>query len=212
VTGRQVPGPHLANALIANADARELPQWDASSNVVTLKGRIDSEIYLSPYSDVVALLVFEHQAHMMNLFTRIGWEARVLAYESSPRSATVLRAIAVEVVDYLLFADEIPLNGVRGVSGFAERFAAQGPRDRMGRSLRDLDLQKRLLQYPFSYMIYSAAFDALPAAAKTAIYRRAWEVLSGEERSQRYLRLSPADRRAILEILRDTKPGLPDYF
>ena len=82
----------------------------------------------------------------------------------------------------------------------------------MGRSLRDLDLQERLLRYPFSYMIYSDAFDALPAAAKTAIYRRVWEVLSGEERSKKDSRLSREDRRAILEILRDTKTGLPDYF
>jgi hypothetical protein len=82
----------------------------------------------------------------------------------------------------------------------------------MGRSLRDLDLQERLLRYPFSYMIYSDAFDALPAAAKTAIYRRGWEVLSGEQRTQKYLRLSREDRRAVLEILRDTKRGLPDYF
>jgi len=212
VTGNHVPGPHLGNALIANADARELPPWDANRNVMTLKGRIDTETYLSPYSDIVALLVFEHQAHMMNLLTRIGWEARVLAHESSPRSATALRAIAEEVVDYFLFADEVPLNGVRGASGFAERFTGKGPRDRMGRSLRDLDLQERLLRYPFSYMIYSGAFDALPAAAKNAIYRRAWEVLSGEERAQKYLRLSREDRRAILEILRDTKRGLPDYF
>ena len=135
---------------------------------MTLKGRIDTETYLTPYSDIVALLVFEHQAHMMNLLTRIGWEARVLAHESAPRSATALRAIAEEVVDYFLFADEVPLNGVRGTSGFAERFTGKGPRDRMGRSLRDLDLQERLLRYPFSYMIYSDAFDALPAAAKNA--------------------------------------------
>jgi hypothetical protein len=37
-------------------------------------------------------------------------------------------------------------------------------------------------------------------------------VLSGRERGERYNVLSPADRRAILEILRETKPGLPEYF
>ena len=97
-------------------------------------------------------------------------------------------------------------------SGFAARFASQGPRDRQGRSLRELDLDGRLMRYPLSYMIYSEAFDALPADAKDSIYRRLWEVLSGRDRSSRYAHLSDADRRAIREILLDTKPGLPSYF
>jgi hypothetical protein len=53
-------------------------------------------------------------------------------------------------------------------------------------------------------MIYSEAFDALPAAAKDAVYRRMWTVLN--------TRQSLADRRSVIEILRDTKPGLPGYF
>ena len=68
------------------------------------------------------------------------------------------------------------------------------------------------MRYPLSYMIYSEAFDALPADAKDAIYRRLWEVLSGRDRSPRYAHLSDADRRAIGEILLDTKPGLPSYL
>jgi hypothetical protein len=52
-------------------------------------------------------------------------------------------------------------------------------------------------------MIYSAAFDALPAEAKDAVYRRMWQTLSPKP---------AADRQAIVEILRETKPGLPDYF
>jgi hypothetical protein len=61
-------------------------------------------------------------------------------------------------------------------------------------------------------MIYTEAFDALPPPARDAVYSRMWEVLSGRERGPRYLRLSVADRRAILEILRETKKGLPSYF
>ena len=95
---------------------------------------------------------------MMNLLTRIGWEARALAHEGRSQAAiaTALRNTAVEVVDYMLFVDEAPLSGVRGTSGFAESFSARGPRDSKGRSLRDLDLQRRLFTYPCSYMIYSA--------------------------------------------------------
>jgi hypothetical protein len=61
-------------------------------------------------------------------------------------------------------------------------------------------------------MIYSAAFDALPDAARDAVYRRMWQVLSGQESGERYARLTAADRQAVIEILRETKPGLPKYF
>ena len=69
------------------------------------------------------------------------------------------------------------------------------------------------MKYPCSYLIYSPAFDALPPLAKDPIYRRLWTVLSGQEQDPRYrTALSLADRRAIVEILRDTKKDLPPYF
>ena len=125
-----------------------------------------------------------------------------------------MTGVASEVVDYLLFIDEARLTDrVRGQSGFAERFSRLGPRDRRGRALYDLDLERRLLKYPCSYLIYSPAFDALPPGAKGPIYRRLWDVLSGQEQDARYLSaLSRADRQAIVEILRDTKKDLPGYF
>jgi hypothetical protein len=114
----------------------------------------------------------------------------------------------------MLFIDEAKLTDrVHGSSGFAERFSAEGPRDKKGRSLHELDLGRRLMTYPCSYLIYSAAFDRLPPAAKDPIYQRMWQILSGNERQERYrAALSLADRRAIVEILRETKPDLPPYF
>jgi hypothetical protein len=107
----------------------------------------------------------------------------------------------------------VPLpSAVKGGSGFAETFAAQGPADRQGRPLRQLNLDRRLLRYPCSYMMHSAAFDALPAEAKDAVHRRLWQVLSGDDQSPKYARLSASDRRAIVEILTDTKKDLPAYF
>jgi len=196
------------------------------SNPSNLSKLFDTTGYLSPHSDIVALLVFEHQMHMMNLFTRIGWEARVADYERGGARPIVppwrqpgrddpisLREAAVEVVDYLLFVDEAPLpDGIRGSTDFAERFASEGPRDHSGRSLRQLDLTRRLMQYPCSYLIYSRLFDALPSSAKGALYLRLWQVLTGQEQAAKYARLSVADRTAIIEILRDTKPELPAYF
>ena len=124
-----------------------------------------------------------------------------------------VRDAAGQLVDYLLFVDEAPLAGrIQGSSGFAEKFSAQGPRDSQGRSLRQFDLERRLMRYPCSYMIYAEAFDALPPVAKDTIYERMWQVLSGQEKQAPYTRLSLADRQAIVEILRETKKGLPDYF
>ena len=125
-----------------------------------------------------------------------------------------MRGVASEVVDYLLFVDESRLAApVRGASGFARRFSTIGPRDSKGRSLHELELNRRLMKYPCSYLIYSPAFDALPPRAKNPIYQRLWEVLSGQEQDARYrTALSRSDRVAITEILRDTRKDLPPYF
>lgn len=211
VTGRPSAIRHLGNAPIANRDTRDpVPQ---ALTLPALDDRFATAEYLSRYSDIAALMVFEHQVRMVNLITRIGWEARVWSARPRPDGAATLAGLANELVDYLLFVDEAPLAApVRGTSGFAEKFAARGPRDRSGRSLRDLDLTTRLMRYRCSYMIYSEAFDALPPDASDAVYRRLWRILSGAERGERYAGLGAAERRAIVEILRETKPGLPGYF
>ncbi len=150
---------------------------------------------------------------MMNLFTRVGWEIRVASYGGRKLDVRLLRDTTKELVDYMLFIDEQPLAAnIQGTSGFGEKFAALEPRDSHGRSLRQFDLKHRLMRYPCSYMIYTDAFDGLPAKAREAIYRRMWQILSGELRGKRYARLSLAERRATVEILRETKKGLPVYF
>jgi hypothetical protein len=216
VTGRPGPNRHGGNKVMPS-------QADTSAPAVltSLEGRIDVKGYATPYSDIAALMVFEHQTHMTNLLTYIGWEGRVAEFERRGKAASAGRAaapdkideIARDLVDYLLFVDEAPLAGkIEGTSGFTQMFSAGGPRDRQGRSLRQLDLERRLMRYPCSYMIYSPLFDALPAIAKDAIYRRMWRILSGAEKEKSYTRLSPADRRAIVDILLDTKKDLPGYF
>jgi hypothetical protein len=216
VTGRPGPNRHMGNKPTPS-------QADTSAPVAldSLEGRIDLKGYATPYSDIAALMVFEHQTHMTNLLTYIDWESRVAEFERQAKSAaprraappTSLRDIAHDIADYMLFVDEAPLAGkIEGTSGFTQLFAAEGPRDSRGRSLRQFDLERRLMRYPCSYMIYSPLFDGLPAAAKDAIYTRLWQILSGEDKEPAYSRLSLADRRAIVEILRETKKDLPGYF
>ena len=214
VTGTHGAMRHMGNAMAANADARETMVSDRTLNRTSLDGLFDAHGYVSAHSDIAALMVFQHQGHMTNLITRIGWDVRLAAYEHRlDLAGGPLRDAVNELVDYLLFADEQPLTaGVKGTSGFAEAFAAQGPADRQGRSLRQLDLERRLLRYPCSYMVYSAAFGALPIEARQAIYERMWTILSGRDTSPKYTRLAVADRRAVVEILNDTLHDLPDAF
>lgn len=217
VTGSTGSMRHMGND-VAALDSR--PNHELAS----VEGLFDADGYRTLTSDVVAHLVLTHQAGMTNLLTRAAWEARAAdpslhpPFTSSPEQqasiAAVMSGIAGEVVDYLLFIDEARLTEpIKGGSGFAERFSSGGARDRKGRSLYELDLRRRLMRYPCSYLIYSPAFDALPPLAKEPIYRRMWDVLSGQEQDPRYrTALSLADRRAIVEILRDTKKDLPAYF
>jgi len=207
VTGNH-SGRHLGNAVVTDpADLASMATAE-TSHIASLAGRFDMDGYLTPDSDIVALLVLEHQSHMLNLITRIGWEARVGTEAGRPLSAA-----AAELVDYMLFADEATLpDHVAGSTRFAEGFSAHGIRDPRGRSLRDLSLSGRLMRYPCSYLIYDASFDALPDSARAEIYARLWDVLSGADGSPRYARLTESDRRAIVEILRATKKDLPDYF
>lgn len=214
VTGAQVPARHLGNVPVTHVP-RSYVRAEVAPKLETGTKTFDASAYLTPYSDVVALLVLNHQVHMTNLLTRLGWESRVAAHEASRAGVKLpdVRQTARELVDYMLFVDEPPLpSAVKGSSTFAQEFTSKGPRDSKGRSLRELDLTRRLLRYPCSYMIYTETFDALPPAAKASAYERLWEVLSGKATDRAYAGLSLADRRAIIEILRETKSGLPAYF
>ena len=212
VTGDPGGARHIGNvSVMYNDKGSKLP--NPTRALPSLDGLFDLKGYATPYSDVVALLVIDHQANMMNLITRTGWEARVAAASPSQAASTRVAEAARDLVDYMLFVDEAPLTGpVKSTSGFAESFAARGPRDGQGRSLREFDLRRRLFKYPCSYMIYTPAFDSLPPAAKNTVYSRLWEVLSGKDVSPRYKGLAAQDRQAIVSILRETKKDLPDYF
>ena len=169
--------------------------------------------YLSASSDNVALLAFDHQMHANNLLTRLNWESRV-ASSGAPATVTdaTVRALVNQVADYFLFVGEAPLPlALTPPAAFADHLLQTTPKDRTGRSFGQLDAGTRLLRYPCSYMIYSDAFDGLPAAVKTAVYGRMLEILSGADARAAYARLKAGDRQAILEILRDTKPDFPAH-
>jgi hypothetical protein len=200
VTGTHGDQRHLGNIVLKNPASvfGDIPTLDfaRSSNVVNLSSRFDTTRYLSPGSDIVALMVMAHQVEVQNLITL-----------ASAKAGGTPESVGEPLVRAMLFAGAAPLKApVRGTSNYAAEFAREGPRDSRGRSLRDLDLQTRLFRYPLSYLIYTRSFDEMPKEVKAYVYRRLHEVLSGEDKSPDFAHLSGPDRTAILEILRETKP------
>jgi hypothetical protein len=191
-----------------------IARMDLSSgiNVTDLRSKFDTTEYLTPYSDIVALMVLGHQTHVHNMITSGVYEIRdAIAQGFAGRPEKMNEAIkeaGEAIVRAMLFVGEAQLSEpVQGTSGFAEEFMKRGPRDSKDRSLRDLDLHHRLLRYPLSYLIYSKSFDAMPVELKNYVNRRFREVLSGEDKSADFQHISAEDRTAIIEILHATKPG-----
>ena len=175
---------------------------EPGANVTTLHSRFDTKPYLTPHSDLAAQLVLTHQTRIHNLLTRTRYD--VAAAGSNQES---IRQAVEPLVRGMLFVWEAGFEQpVAGTTTFAADFAKAGPHDRKGRSLRELDLNKRLLRYPLSYLVYSEQFDALQVPAKEQFFRRVREILTGSDTSKDFSNLSDADRKAILEILNDTKP------
>ena len=215
VNAKRGEQPDRANAVASNPAEPDVLDTDGKQNLTNLVGRFTPTGYLSTVSDIVALMTFEHQTQMTNYFTRVGWEARVMQHDVKVDDPARLQLDAdIEaLVTYMLFADEVPLKEpIEGISTFTKSFPERGPRDSNGRSLRDFDLQKRLFRYPMSYLIYSAQFDGLPDKIRERIYQRLYDILTGHDQEAKFASLSANDRRAILEILRDTKPSLPAYW
>jgi hypothetical protein len=203
VTGQHGSQVHLGNMVIKSlADFERLEELRVG-NVDTLDGLVDATPYLTNKSDIVALLVFQHQTGVQNLITRVSYDARSAAERrEEPLEETVERLLRT-----MLFVDAVEYTEpISGDPQFVAQFGSRAVRDAQGRSLRDFDLTRRLFRHPLSYVIHSPAFDALPAEPKTLFYRRLNEVLTGADASEDFSHLSAADRTAILDILRAMKP------
>jgi hypothetical protein len=216
VTARRGEQRDRANAVAANPSDPATLVRDSQQNLTTLARRFDLAAYPTGSSDIIALMTFEHQTQMWNLLSRVAWQARIAEQAGAgdqAREQGELRIDIEDLVAYMLFAGEARVDKpIEGVSSFARTFANRGVRDRRGRSLRDFDLKTRLFRYPLSYVIYSEAFDALPATARDLVYQRLYEILAGVNTDAAFAHLSQRDRRAILGIIRDTKHNLPNMW
>jgi hypothetical protein len=228
VTGTIAGATHMGNALLPESEHAASFDRERGTAITDVGRLFDSARYLSPHSDIVALMVLGHQVRMHNLIARLHHTANAAAglkagptneapeLKPGPASGQTVgpsfssadeTAQIDELLRYLLFVDEAPLKGaISGSTTFAADFEKRGPVDAKGRSLRQFDLKTRLFKYPCSYLIYSDAFLALPAAAKAAVYSRLDAILTGRDADPAFAGLAPADRTAIREILEATHP------
>ena len=226
VTGRNGVQPHLGNILVRTK--AELTKLDDAKryNLETLKGLgfLDTKPYLTAKSDIVALMVLEHQITVENqiayvrfkapnVLTRIGHgeATKARSWDALPPIAQkALTGMLDRLVRRLTFVDAAAFDdSIAGTAGFEAWFQAQGPRDKQGRSLRTLDLHKRLFKYAVSYLIYSREFDSLPGYAKDYVCMKITNELRGRDGREQHVHPSNADRHATLAILRAT---MPDFF
>lgn len=227
VTGTHGKEQHLGNQLFTERDQLEKLDLNLGANVTSLEKKVNLVGYLSPHSDIVALMVLEHQTQMHNFLTRLSYETKLALHHNEAMNEALQRPkgelsdstqrrinnAVDDVLKYLLFVEEAKFAApIVGTSKFTAEFSARGDKDKQGRSLRDFDLQTRLFRHPCSYLIYSEAFDALPKPALDLLYRKLWLVLTGQAQEKAFAGLSSADRKAVLEILRATKKNLPAYF
>jgi hypothetical protein len=205
VTGQHGDAVHLGNIVVERAeDLQDLDRLRVG-NVDELGGLLDTSAYLRPTSDIVALMVLEHQVEVQNRISRLRFETLGKETGITPEN---LNNHVEELLRAMLMVDEIDLTApITGSSGFAEYFEALGPFDSAGRSLRQFDLNTRVFRYPLSYLIYSNAFEALPAVAKDAVLDRLKQILGATPEQDGFMRLSIADRNSIAEILAETLPA-----
>ncbi len=214
---------HRGNRLVEDDLSDPPTDNPAGLNVARLDSFIHPAAYLAPHSDVVAMLVLEHQAEGHNRLARAILETRIAIYQQqefdrilaretdgwTESTLSRIRSVCEPLVEYLVFAEQATWSSpIAGTSTFAVDFAARGQRDSAGRSLRDFDLNRQLFRYPLSYLIESESFQRLPAPAAEYVRRRFGQLLAGEETNPRFAHLTPDVRRELREIVGELYPDL----
>ena len=227
VTGTHGGIRHMGNVTVRGERENITIDRGAGANVTNLARFFQTSHYLQPTSDIVALMVAEHQTRIQNLIIRAGYQTRIAerydaalnrdlnrpeGYHSDSMHSRIV-SVCEPLVKGILFTDEPPLaNPIVGSNHYTAQFeslsAINHEADRRERSLRELDLKRRLMRYRCSYMIYSDAFRALPARAREYVFQRLIEVLTGKDTSKPFAILTAAteERAAILDILTETDP------
>jgi hypothetical protein len=208
VTGTHGSQRHMGNLIISDLGVLRDPELGGAGNQMNLDGFAPLDKYLQPTSDIVALLVLEHQVEVQNRITRLNYDSRMQLGRGALDEAA-LATLVRPLLDALFMAHEAPLaDAVQGSSAYADKFQNKGPRDSQGRSLRELDLRTRTFRYPLSYLIYSDAISALADPVRTYLFSRIKAVLESAPGATEYPHVTADQRSAILAILRETRPEI----
>ncbi|MBX3740063.1 MAG: hypothetical protein KF712_03660 [Akkermansiaceae bacterium] len=203
--------PHLGNRTFT-LEGGLLPD-QPQATLKTVSGKIDTSRYLTDTSDIVALMVLEHQCLMHNLLINASMEFRRASWlegtSGGKQAAVLAEAKARGIVDVMLFKDEAPMGdgGVDGSPAYQNAFASRFPKTEAGDSLADFHLGNRLFKNRCSYMIHSKAFTSLPAPMKEAVFRELERRLTSGNGCGW---IPEGERKRILEILHETVPGFTD--
>lgn len=204
--------PHFGN-LTFLPEAKPVPQ-SAGPGPKDVTGEIGASSYPHAKSDIVALLVIEHQCGVYNLLTaasyrhqRTRWTSTVFG-TSSDAAQRGAEHDARAIVDALLFRDAAPLgDGVEGSEAFQRDFRKRFPESTSGKSLADFHLGSRLFRHRCSYMVYSAPFSTLPPPVSRAVVQRLRAILEHGADAETYSYLGEKERSAISSILTETLPA-----
>ena len=226
VTGTKAPFEHRGNLIGKKIDDFEGPAAQPTRNLLSLKGVVDTHRYLLNTSDVVPLLMHDHQVHVHNVLSTANQDARIalhrwpamreilgLPANAPPQGSclVVFDSQAEKILDAMLCRDEAawPAEGIQGDGVFAPAYAKTSKPDAKGRSLRDLDLKTRLFRYRCSPLIYSQSFATLPTELRDIVLLRLSSGLRAFPPSPSFGHLTDDERIAIHEILTQTMPNLP---
>ncbi|MFT3907016.1 MAG: hypothetical protein QM718_11975 [Steroidobacteraceae bacterium] len=216
VTGKLGMQLHLGNLPVVGSQIGIPASIHNHNNLDGLEGYFDTRPYLTDKSDIVPLLVLEHQSYVHNLITRVRYQSSLFEQPArwdqlAAEKQAELQPALDELVTAMTFQNEVHLVAkIRGTAGYESWFESRGPRDAAGRSLRQFDLATRTFRYPLSYLVYSPDFDALPPYARDYVYRQFIQVLEREPGGGLPV-ICAADRQAALEILAATKPEFARY-
>ena len=229
VTGRHGSGKHMGNVFAKESPSGAIMDVEPGQNLERLGEFFATEKYPRATSDLVALMVMEHQMQVQNELLTANQAVRVALHRwrsiqealgdkpGGPLSGSTLSLVnhhAERVLRSLLFQGEAPLpaGGVSGDEAFVRAYQANRVVDGRGRSLKELDLRTRLHKYRCSPVIYSSLMASLPPPLRGEILERLRVVLVSEDAPPGFGYLDRSERRAIHEILRETLPNLPDSW
>jgi len=225
VTGQHGNALHRGNVFASEHGDELVADFHKGANVTNLSCFFETANYLRADSDIVALMVFEHQLAMQNAIVQANFRCRrMMDYQRKLQHdlkepitddptydsvKSVFKSSANDVLDALLFKDEASLpDGIKGSADFQRAFRANAKTVKGAGSLKDLSLHGHLFVNRCSYLIYSESFLALPKLLKERIYDGLDKALRSKTPDERYSYLDTDERARIVKILRATHPDL----